>query len=832
MSNPLKILLVAAEISPFAKVGGLADVAGSLPKALEKLGHDIRVAMPKYKGIEAEFTLREIIHQLDIPMGNKVQPASILSSTLGRSIPVYFVRSDQYYDSAQVYGYANVTEVEKFIFFCKSILEMIKTINWIPDIIHCNDWHTALIPVLLRTTYQDNLSLSKVKTVFTIHNLAYQGTSGKEVLPLMNMNGAFNLASILHYNQINTMKAGILYADVVTTVSRTYAQEIQTKEYGEGLEEVIRQKSKVLFGILNGIDYEIWNPATDPDIAVNYDTNNLPKKMANKSALQKECALPISPDIPLIGMVTRLTKQKGLDLLIPIFDQISNLGVQSVILGTGDEYYHKTITTLASNHPQSVSVSLTFDNNLAKRIYAGSDMFLMPSRYEPCGLGQMISLRYGSIPIVRATGGLADTVQEFDPQIETGCGFLFRAYSSLDLFVAIQKAIDIFKNNKIGWNTLVTNAMQTDFSWEKSAQQYIDLYLKCVSGEIPSYPIEETKMPELRKNIITREWVVIATDRSKRPDDFRHKEEAAIVRAQDHSTCPFCPGNEYLTPPEITSYRGDSSSININVPGWGVRVFPNKFPALRVEGQLFRENVGLYDKMDGLGAHEVIVETPEHGKSLWQLDPPQIEKVIYIARERYLDLKRDVRLKYILIFKNYGRVAGASIEHSHCQLIATPVIPQQAWSELRGAEQYYEYRENCVYCDILKQESNSSNRTVVESNSFITIEPFASKYPFETWIIPKQHNCCFTYMTKEEVTDFAKILKETLSRLALCLNDPPYNFTFVNAPVEEENILHFHWHLEIIPRLTIAGGFELGTGIYINVTAPEEAARFLRAVEI
>lgn len=333
-------------------------------------------------------------------------------------------------------------------------------------------------------------------------------------------------------------------------------------------------------------------------------------------------------------------------------------------------------------------------------------------------------------------------------------------------------------------------------------------------------------MPELRKDPITREWVIVATERAKRPSDFHHKEEATLVQTQDHSNCPFCPGHESATPPEILAYRPPGYIANTN--GWSVRVIPNKFSALNQLGEPLLRKDGIYESMPGVGAHEVIIETPEHGKSLARLNVKQVEQVLLAYRDRYLSLRQDPWLKYILIFRNHGKVAGASIEHAHSQLVATPIIPQLAWLKIKGIERYQEYYRRCVYCDIIEQESNEGKRIVAMNGSFLSFAPYASRYPFEMWIMPKQREAHFVNISAAQTGELAAILKETLLRLDLCLDDPPYNYTLLTTDFTD----NFHWHIEIVPRLSIAAGFELGTGIYINIVAPEQAASYLRHINI
>jgi len=332
-------------------------------------------------------------------------------------------------------------------------------------------------------------------------------------------------------------------------------------------------------------------------------------------------------------------------------------------------------------------------------------------------------------------------------------------------------------------------------------------------------------MPELRKDPIIGRWVIISTERAKRPSDF-----SSVPKKRTNKLCPFCPGNESATPPEILAYRPNSSEPN--KPGWTLRVISNKFPALMIEGDLNREGRGLFDKMNGIGAHEVIIETPDHNKDLIDLDKKQMEDVIWAYRERTIDLKKDPRFRYILIFKNQGEAAGASLEHSHSQLIATPIVPKRVTEELEGAGKYYEYKERCIFCDIVKQEISENERVILQNDSFISIEPFAPRFPFETWILPKKHSPAFEKIKKEETPALAAILRETLQRLAKALNNPPYNYILHTSPVDSYHDKEYHWHVEIMPKLTRVAGFEWGTGFYINPTAPEDAATYLKEMDV
>ncbi|MEK6678152.1 MAG: galactose-1-phosphate uridylyltransferase [Nitrospirota bacterium] len=336
-------------------------------------------------------------------------------------------------------------------------------------------------------------------------------------------------------------------------------------------------------------------------------------------------------------------------------------------------------------------------------------------------------------------------------------------------------------------------------------------------------------MPELRKDPIIGRWVIISTGRGKRPTNFTHKREDILKGG----FCPFCPGNEDKTPPEVLSYRNDGSKPN--TPNWSVRVVPNKFPALQIEGYLHREGVGIFDKMSGIGAHEVIIESPEHTESLATLPIKQVENVLWAFRDRMMDLKKDTRFRYILIFKNQGFEAGATLEHPHSQLIALPIIPSLVAEEMKGAKEYYEYKERCIFCDIVRQETTDRSRVVAENNEFVTLSPYAPRFPFETWILPKIHDSSFEDIQKQNMENLARILSESLKRMSRVLNDPPYNFIIHNSPLKDGKSTYedyYHWHIEIMPKLTHVAGFEAGSGFYINPTPPEEAARYLKEAEI
>jgi UDPglucose--hexose-1-phosphate uridylyltransferase len=332
-------------------------------------------------------------------------------------------------------------------------------------------------------------------------------------------------------------------------------------------------------------------------------------------------------------------------------------------------------------------------------------------------------------------------------------------------------------------------------------------------------------MPELRKDPVIGRWVIISTERGKRPSDFESQ-----PRSKESKTCPFCPGNESMTPPEIKAVRPDGSRPD--TPGWKLRIISNKYPALKIEGDLNREGRGIFDKMNGVGAHEVIIETDDHQRDLVDLSEEEIANVLWAYRFRYKDLKKDPRFRYIMIFKNKGEAAGASLEHAHSQLIATPVVPKRVSEELEGAKRYYDYKERCIFCDIVRQELADRERVVVENKSFIALEPFAPRFPFETWVLPKKHYAAFEDTPEEDSILLASLLKETLMRLSISLNEPPYNYIIHVSPLGEEYDREYHWHFEIIPKLTKVAGFEWGTGFYINPTSPEEATAYLREVNL
>lgn len=453
----LKVLMASSEVVPFSKTGGLADVVGSLPLALHKLGVDIRVVTPRYKSVKI--------------YGNE--------GRLNNDVPVYFIEHEGYFMRDNLYGEMGVDypdNLDRFAFYSRRTLEILKDIDIKPDIIHCNDWQTALIPVYLKTIFKDDRFYKDIKTAFTVHNIGYQGIFSKEEFPKAGLPWElFSINGLEYYDKVNLLKGGLIFSDVITTVSPTYAKEIQTREFGFGLDGVLAQRKDALYGIINGVDYQEWNPSKDAQLKHHFSATKIDGKYKEKKALQKEAGLKEDTQIPLIGMISRLADQKGLDLIAKIIEPLLNLDVQFVLLGTGEEKYHILFERIKKKFSKKTSVNLRFDAMLAKLIYAGSDMFLMPSRYEPCGLGQLIALRYGTIPIVRKTGGLADTIVDYEPKTNRGCGFVFERYDANELLNAIKRALVFYKDKDI-WRKLVLRAMRCDYSWEASAKKYIELY--------------------------------------------------------------------------------------------------------------------------------------------------------------------------------------------------------------------------------------------------------------------------------------------------------------------------------------------------------------------
>ena len=499
----MKVLFVASEAAPFIKTGGLADVMGALPKALQALGVEPALVIPNYEGVGEEYkNAMETVFEGSVDLSWRNQYLGV-KKLVQDGIPVYFIDNEYYFKRDKLYGYDD--DAERFAYFSKAALTMLHYIDFKPDVIHTNDWHTGLLGAYLKEDFMQDPYFQGMKNVYTIHNLKYQGVFGRNIvedvlgLPLhLLYNG-----NIENDGDVNFMKAGMCYADFITTVSPSYAEEITYPYFGEGLEDYVALCAGKISGILNGLDEQEYNPETDPNIPVNFDASNvLVKKPLAKEALQRELGLTVNREIPVVGMITRLVEAKGLDLVMHIMDELMEEQVQLVVVGTGDEEYADALRELAWRHPGSVSVNILFNEGLARRVYAGSDMFIMPSRYEACGLSQMIAMRYGTVPVVRETGGLKDSVINFDKYITPeGNGFSFANFNAHELLFTIKRGLTCYAAKPL-WEKIVYNAMHSDNSWNRSAQAYADLYAHIAGDSITVEPVSEDQVAEAAEEIL------------------------------------------------------------------------------------------------------------------------------------------------------------------------------------------------------------------------------------------------------------------------------------------------------------------------------------------
>ena len=496
--DKLKLLIAASEVVPFAKSGGLADVSGALPKALRALGHDVRVVMPRYYIVDREkYGLKPLEGTLGVPMGIMGEAwAGIYEGVIpGSDVPVYFIDHEGFFGRKGLYdeegeGYGD--NDNRFIFFSRAVMQLAKMLHFKPDVIHVNDWHTAVIPILVNTTYANDPDFKNTGTLLSIHNLQHQGKFYKGAMDVLDVGWEhFNENELEEYDGVNFLKGGIVHADAINAVSKKYAQEICTPEFGWGLDGLIKEKDYKLYGILNGVDYDEWSPAVDPLIPFRFDSDALPGKALCKDALQKQFDLPVCSDVPLIGLVGRLAEQKGIGLLSEAIWHLMQMDIQIVLLGAGEKWAEHFFSDIASKYPEKFACYIGYRNDLAHQIEAGSDMFLMPSLFEPCGLNQIYSLRYGTVPIVRATGGLDDTIENYDSTSKSGTGFKFYDAIPEALIGTVKWAVDTWYNDRSGFDKLRHNGMLKRFDWSEAAKGYEDLYRHIIAGRLDSIEQQE-----------------------------------------------------------------------------------------------------------------------------------------------------------------------------------------------------------------------------------------------------------------------------------------------------------------------------------------------------
>jgi starch synthase len=482
------VLFAASECVPFSKTGGLADVVGALPRAVAQLGHQATVYLPLYRQTHLE-NATTVISSITVPFDDRYRFCAVLDGGKHHGVQYYFIDYPPFYDRDALYGtplgdYHD--NPERFALFCRAVLEASKILGT-PDIFHCHDWQTALIPVLLRTLYDEDPSLSDIPTVFTIHNIGYQGIFSPDTLPLLMLPwDLFTITKLEFFGKVNFLKGALTYSDFITTVSRKYAQEIQTAEYGFGLDGVLKSRNTSLTGILNGVDYDEWHPATDRLIAANYTADSLEGKQECRRDLLRSFVLDPECTVPVIGIVSRFAAQKGFDLIALAADRLAHEEVKVCVLGSGDKTYEDLFRRLVRQYPGRFAAKFGYDNEMAHKIEAGADMFLMPSRYEPCGLNQIYSLKYGTVPVVRATGGLDDTIEPYDVRTGKGTGFKFHEYTPEALLTSVQAALALYAKPK-EWRKLMLNGMARDFSWRVAAREYLRIYER-LRSQRPSLP--------------------------------------------------------------------------------------------------------------------------------------------------------------------------------------------------------------------------------------------------------------------------------------------------------------------------------------------------------
>ncbi|MFA5880251.1 MAG: glycogen synthase GlgA [Candidatus Margulisiibacteriota bacterium] len=479
----MKVVLVSSEVVPFAKTGGLADVAGALPKALIQEGVNVILFMPRYKCVDKKkynLKLVEKRKRMNL-LKNGAKEYNLYSATLPDSdVTIYFIDKDKYFNRDELYqvkGEDYPDNAERFHFFSLAVLDAMKDLDIKADVVHCNDWQTAMIPLFLKTELKDDPFFEKMVSIYTIHNLAYHGLFESSVLENLKLDPIlFSMDYLEFWGKVNFAKAGLIFADIISTVSKTYSHEIQGKEFGMGVDGLLTRRKKDIFGIINGLDYDVWDPKIDPKIYKNYTVSTLKGKEENKKKLLELNGLIYKKGVPVLGLISRLTDQKGFDILAEILLPLLQKDIMFVLLGTGDPKYHELLLDFQKQFPDKLKTNLKFDGQLAQMIYAGSDIFLMPSYFEPCGLGQLISLKYGTIPLVRKTGGLADTIIDIDHDAKNGNGYVFDKYQSKDLLSCLERALKCYFSDPKKWQKMQSNGMNADFSWDNSAKKYLEIY--------------------------------------------------------------------------------------------------------------------------------------------------------------------------------------------------------------------------------------------------------------------------------------------------------------------------------------------------------------------
>ncbi len=821
----MKILLASSEVVPFAKTGGLADVCGALPVELAKLGHEVSVIMPAYRRVRhCGQEIADTGIRVEVPIGSHVVEGRYLRSHLpGSDVPVYLVEQARYFDRDELYREAGrdyKDNCERFVFFCRAVMESIRLFDLNIDLIHANDWQTGLLPAFQKIEYDNAPGYEQIATLLTIHNMAYQGQFWHWDMLLTGLDWKyFNWRQMEYYGDLNLLKSGIVFADSLNTVSPQYAAEIQQSPLGCGLEGVLSHRSNVLSGIINGVDYSVWNPASDPHLAATYTSSNWEQGKARcKAALQIELGLPDSPQVPLIGLVGRLADQKGFDLVAQVIKQwVLTTDAQWAILGTGESQYHTLFRELSAEYPSKVAAKLLFSDALAHRVEAGSDIFLMPSRYEPCGLNQLYSLKYGSVPVVHRTGGLADTISDASGENlanRRANGFVFDRYEMTALDLALDRACQAFLHEKPLWNQLVETGMTQDWSW---AEKRTEVCRTVREHDRPRHPTLRLNDDETWSRASGSSWPAVANIALRISSPPQTNPGAMLA--------PFCAGHEDETTPTIASYRLDSARLS---SPWQVRVVSNLYPAF-VLGPSQPNNDTVLQSAS-VGQHEVIIESPTHRRHLTELSLAEVQLVFAAYRDRLRSIRAEGHFGYALVFKNSGRDAGMSREHLHSQLVALPSAPPVACQELSGAKRFWSRRHQCVFCFLQQETRRQESRFVIETESMMAFCPFASRVPYETWVLPKEHRSCFEDASDAALRDVAATVLETIRRLQTCLGQVAYNYLLHTNPFDMPRQDHYHWHIEILPRTGRLAGLEWGTGLLINTVPPEVAAERLRSV--